>query len=75
MNLKAVITAETLAYSLHSIGIQIYYAKQDFVFEAPKLMAWVFAAVIIARTARSGAQSDRRAYHVRAVAHGHGVKS
>lgn len=54
MNLKAVITAETLAYSLHSIGIQIYYAKQDFVFEAPKLMAWVVAAVIIAVLLEAG---------------------
>ncbi len=48
MNLKAVITAETLAYSLHSIGIQIYYAKANFVFEAPTLFAWVVAAVILA---------------------------
>ena len=48
MNLKAVITAETLAYSLHSIGLQIYYAKANFVFESPVLFAWVVAAVLIA---------------------------
>ena len=48
MNLKAVITAETLAYSLHSIGLQIYYAKANFVFESPVLFAWVIAAVLIA---------------------------
>ncbi len=54
MNLKAVITAETLAYSLHSIGIQIYYAKSNFVFEAPALFAWVVAAVVLAVLAEAG---------------------
>lgn len=47
MNVKAVITAETLAYSLHSIGIQIYYAKTNFITESPTLFAWVIAAVIL----------------------------
>ncbi len=54
MNLKAVITAETLAYSLHSIGIQIYYAKANFVFEAPTLFAWVMAAVVLSVLAEAG---------------------
>ena len=48
MNLKAVITAETLAFSVHSIGIQIYYSKTNFVTDAPVIFAWVIAAVFIA---------------------------
>ena len=48
MNLKAVITAETLAYTLNGIGLQIYYAKSNFLYETPTLFAWVVAAVLMA---------------------------
>lgn len=47
MNVKAVISAEILAYTATSIGAAIYYAKADFLYETPKLFAWVMLAVLL----------------------------
>lgn len=47
MNLKAVITAETLMLALNSIGLQIHYAYSNFLFETPALFAWVLTAVLM----------------------------
>ncbi len=48
MNMKAVISAELLAYSVGSIGYAIYFAKADFLNETPVLFAWAIIAIILA---------------------------
>lgn len=48
MNLKAVITAETLVYAVNSIGLRIHYAYNNFLDETPVLFAWVVLSVLIA---------------------------
>lgn len=47
MNIKAVISAEVLAYTVHSIGYEIYFAKANFLEETPTLFAWVIVAVLL----------------------------
>ncbi len=47
MNVKAVISAEILAYTAKSIGSAIYYSKQNFLDETPELFAWVLLAVLL----------------------------
>lgn len=47
MNVKAVITAEVLAYTVHSIGYEIYFSKANFLEETPTLFAWVLVAVLL----------------------------
>lgn len=47
MNVKAVISAEILAYTAKSIGSAIYYAKANFLEETPRLFAWVMMAVLL----------------------------
>lgn len=48
MNLKAVITAETLVYAVNGIGYRIHYAYNNFLDETPTLFAWVIMSVLIA---------------------------
>ena len=48
LNVKAVISAEILAYTTHSLGISMYLAKADIFEGTPLLFAYVFVAVIIA---------------------------
>ena len=47
MNVKAVISAELLAYAKGSIGYAIYYAKADFLNEMPALFAWAAIAILL----------------------------
>lgn len=47
MNIKAVISAEVLAYTVRSIGYRIYFAKANFLEETPTLFAWVLVAVLL----------------------------
>lgn len=47
MNIKAVISAEVLAYTVHSIGYQIYFSKANFLEETPTLFAWIMVAVLL----------------------------
>lgn len=47
MNIKAVISAEVLAYTVRSIGYEIYFSKANFLEETPTLFAWVLVAVLL----------------------------
>lgn len=47
MNIKAVISAEVLAYTVHSIGYRIYFSKANFLNETPTLFAWVLVAILL----------------------------
>ncbi|MBQ7227467.1 MAG: ABC transporter permease subunit [Clostridia bacterium] len=47
MNIKAVVSAEVLAYTLNSIGREIYFANANFLEETPTLFAWVLITLIL----------------------------
>lgn len=45
MNIKAVISAEILAYTANSIGLKMFISGQNF--DAPTLFAWVLVALLL----------------------------
>lgn len=47
MNIKAVISAEVLAYTVRSIGSEIYFSKQNFLQETPTLFAWITITILL----------------------------
>lgn len=47
LNIKAVVSAEILAYTVNSIGLRMYFAKQDFFGGTATLFAWVLTAIIL----------------------------
>lgn len=47
LNIKAVVSAEILAYTADSIGLRMFIAKQDFFGGTATLFAWVLTAIII----------------------------
>lgn len=47
LNIKAVVSAEILAYTADSIGLRMFIAKQDFFGGTATLFAWVLTAIIL----------------------------
>ena len=47
LNIKATVSAEVLAYTAHSIGLNMYNAKNDILWGASTLFAWLLVAVLV----------------------------
>lgn len=47
LNIKATVSAEVLAYTAHSIGLDMYNAKNDILWGASTLFAWLLVAVLL----------------------------
>lgn len=47
LNIKAVISAEILAYTADSIGIRMFVAKSDIFGGTATLFAWVLTAILL----------------------------
>ncbi len=47
LNIKATVSAEVLAYTAHSVGLNMYNAKNDILSGAATLFAWLLVAVLL----------------------------